>query len=52
MLGFSNKILTGRNKIQKKGFGEGETIPEITTAADFVPKGAKLEVDADLRASV
>lgn len=52
MLGFSNKILTGRDKIQKKGFGAGETIPEMTKAEDFAPKGAKLEVDAHLSASI
>ena len=45
------KILTGRNKIQKKGFGTGEPIPEMTKAKVFVPKGAEFEVDSDLSAS-
>lgn len=51
MLGFSNKILTGRDKVQKTGFGAGETIPEMTKAEDSAPKGAELDVDAHPSAS-
>lgn len=52
MSGFSHRILTGRNKIQEKGSGAAATIPEITKAEDFVPKGAELEVDSDPNASI
>lgn len=52
MSGFSHRILTGRNKIQEEGFGAAATIPESTKVKGFVRKGAELEVNSDLSASI